>query len=661
MRPIRNLLAACLTFALVACQSQPTVGEYHSSSGSLAMSKDGSELYAADADNGIVTVLNAADLKKIADVKVGKHPERIAVGADGTLYVTNKGDRTLSFIKRGTWEVTDSVVVGIEPIGVDVTADGKHVLVASSTSLTDPTVGTLSSLDAATHRIEWTIDVGPEAHAVRAMPGNKAYVSLFKSGKIAVVDLATQKVGGNIDLAGRGANVMGFGSAAAPMTTNQRVGGSPNLISDIAVAPDGERAYATHIRARDANIVQTSNGGGGYGGAQPSNISCGRGPIAAAAVGTVDVGSDSAKVDDFEKCQTGDNSDFDKLDFPANIMDPNPTGTDPVQGPEVAVVDPNGDFMYVGNLLSNNVAVVSTNRRKGSDVIGNTGMLQVIKTGTGPTGLAVSADGKTLFVHHQLDHSVGAYRPDASGRITELTQLRNRFAEDTLPANLVSGRKLFFSADNPTMTNLASAVACASCHPAGREDGRVWAFPEGPRQTPSLAGRDIAKTAPYHWAGEFPTINEFFTETVKNRMGGRGFVDAKDPNAHNLFDFLSAIERPDYPGKGAELSPAAVHGKELFAKATCNSCHSGDSFSDNKNHDVGTLVAKSFDRPGDKSVGLNTPSLLGVSRSWPYLHDGSAMTLKARLLVDKNTNRHGLTKDLNDGEVNDLVEYLKAL
>ncbi len=59
--------------------------------------------------------------------------------------------------------------------------------------------------------------------------------------------------------------------------------------------------------------------------------------------------------------------------------------------------------------------------------------------------------------------------------------------------------------------------------------------------------------------------------------------------------------------------------------------------------------------------GLNTPSLLGLARTAPYLHDGSAQTLKGRLMTGKTLDQHGKTSRLSDAEVDDLVGYLKAL
>jgi YVTN family beta-propeller protein len=662
VRPFESLLAAGVVLGLSACSSAP-VGEYRASSGTLALSRDGAEVYAVDSDNDLVAILSSTDLRKIAEVKVGHRPERIAVGADGTLFVTNKGDRTVSFVKRGAWMVLDTVTVGIEPVGVDVTRDGNHVLVASSTSLSNPEVGTLTSIDARTRKVEWQLDVGPEAHAVRVVPGDKAYVSLFKSGTVAVVDLGSRRLLGGIDLTNPGAFAPGAasGSKRRPSRSTADVAGTANLVTDIAIAPDGKRAFATHVRARDAVVVQTTPGGGGYGGAEAPRVACGRGPIAAPALATVEVGSDTSLVDDFRKCQLGDSAELDALDYPTNILDPNPTGADPVQGPAVAVVEPSGEFVYIGNLLTNNVAVVATGTRKGRTLLGSTGITQIVRTGSGPTGLAVAADGKTLFVHHQLDHSVGAYRRDSTGRIVEVSAQRARYARDVLPPGVVAGRKLFFSADNPVMTRTAAPIACATCHPSGREDGRVWAFPEGPRQTPSLAGRMIEKTAPYHWAGELATIDSFFEETVKNRMGGRGFAGMDDLGAKNLMAFLMSLEAPDYPAKGLALDEKQLRGKAVFQKASCSSCHSGETFADNKNHDVGTLVRDASARQGDRGNDLNTPSLLGVSRTWPYLHDGSATTLMQCLMRDPGSNRHGTTQGLSSGELEDLVEYLKTL
>src|SRR4029078_8605846 len=77
---------------LTGCEQKPSA-TYTPYAGTLAMSRDDAFLYAVDSDNGIVAVVDTATRAKVAEVKVGLRPERIAVGPDDTLYVSNGGSR----------------------------------------------------------------------------------------------------------------------------------------------------------------------------------------------------------------------------------------------------------------------------------------------------------------------------------------------------------------------------------------------------------------------------------------------------------------------------------------------------------------------------------------------------------------------------------------
>jgi cytochrome c peroxidase len=57
----------------------------------------------------------------------------------------------------------------------------------------------------------------------------------------------------------------------------------------------------------------------------------------------------------------------------------------------------------------------------------------------------------------------------------------------------------------------------------------------------------------------------------------------------------------------------------------------------------------------------DTPSLLGVYKTAPYLHHGKAATLRDVLTTNNAGDRHGRTSHLTPGGINDLVEFLKAL
>src|SRR6185436_9732784 len=86
--------------------------------------------------------------------------------------------------------------------------------------------------------------------------------------------------------------------------------------------------------------------------------------------------------------------------------------------------------------------------------------------------------------------------PEASPGVARLALSRR--ASTAAPADLDLGRRLFHAASDPRIA--VDGRACASCHPDGRDDAIVWATPDGPRQTPMLAGR-VTGTAPYGWTG----------------------------------------------------------------------------------------------------------------------------------------------------------------
>jgi hypothetical protein len=57
----------------------------------------------------------------------------------------------------------------------------------------------------------------------------------------------------------------------------------------------------------------------------------------------------------------------------------------------------------------------------------------------------------------------------------------------------------------------------------------------------------------------------------------------------------------------------------------------------------------------------DTPTLIGLYRSAPYLHHGKAATLEEVLTSCNPDDRHGRTSHLTPAEIADLVEFLKAL
>ena len=106
-----------------------------------------------------------------------------------------------------------------------------------------------------------------------------------------------------------------------------------------------------------------------------------------------------------------------------------------------------------------------------------------------------------------------------------------------------------------------------------------------------------------------------------------------------------------------KLTASAERGKEIFnsEQTACIKCHTGELLTDRKCYVVGTRVDP------DRNDLFDTPSLIEIYRTAPYLHDGSAATLR-EVLVEKNReDKHGKTSHLTPCQIDDLTEYLKSL
>jgi hypothetical protein len=164
---------------------------------------------------------------------------------------------------------------------------------------------------------------------------------------------------------------------------------------------------------------------------------------------------------------------------------------------------------------------------------------------------------------------------------------------------------LLFHASTP------SGLSCASCHPEGGDDGMTWDFAIGLRQTaPLYIG--VLSTTPLHWQGELGNMPALMLDTMSRMQGDT----PSDAQAQAVGEWLDELVPPT--PSPLELDEAQQRGQQLFADAGCATCHAGDRFTDNLSHDVGT------------GGSFQTPSLVGLRHSGPYMHDGCAKTLAQR-------------------------------
>jgi mono/diheme cytochrome c family protein len=196
--------------------------------------------------------------------------------------------------------------------------------------------------------------------------------------------------------------------------------------------------------------------------------------------------------------------------------------------------------------------------------------------------------------------------------------------------------------------NAGGGLACASCHPEGGEDGRVWNFVcAGARRTQSIRG-GISPTAPFHWDGSETNFSRLMDDVFSGRMAGPMLSDDQKTALQSWVDTIPAM--PETAGLDAG---AVDRGKTLFndPKVACASCHAGTLLTNNATVDVGTGQA------------LQVPSLRGVSWRAPFMHNGCATTLADRFgtAACSGGDKHGVTSTLTAAQVDDLTTYLQSL
>jgi hypothetical protein len=295
-----------------------------------------------------------------------------------------------------------------------------------------------------------------------------------------------------------------------------------------------------------------------------------------------------------------------------------------------------------------------------------------------PVDMAVSPDGLTFAVvaagsDSVLEMPVHSYRlsetsfdcegktatPVEEGQPTAVAFAGSqRLIQTREPALLVRGDGAVLELSSETVfdvghmlfhktPNEGVGMSCASCHPEGRDDGRVWFFSDvGIRRTQSVAGGILA-TAPLHWDGSLTAFDPLMSEVFTRRMGGSEQSPRRMLAAALWIDSIPAL-----PASPPADASAVARGKALFEdpKVGCATCHSGPRLTNNATVDVGT------------NGEFQVPSLVGVAARAPFMHDGCAPTLLDRFNPGcGGDDAHGVTSHLKYTDLTDLVSYLETL
>ncbi|MEM9411139.1 MAG: cytochrome c peroxidase [Planctomycetota bacterium] len=285
----------------------------------------------------------------------------------------------------------------------------------------------------------------------------------------------------------------------------------------------------------------------------------------------------------------------------------------------------------------------------------------------------------------------------------------------TTKAKVNLGRRLFF---DPILSR-DGKVACSSCHRpengfANSDKIAVGIHGrKGTRNVPTILNRGYGKQ--FSWDGRATSLEQQALLPIENpnELGNdldsvinslradRSYVadfstvfstdKSSGPEwvtAENLGKAIAAFERVLVYGNSkvdrfrasdyTALSKEARQGMWIFeSRGGCWKCHGGENLTDEEFHNTGVgfgeqnrdVGLEEYTKDPKDRFKFKTPTLRGVSLTAPYMHDGSAATLKD--VVDFY-NRGGSPNDpkldsdmkplnLTDEEVGFLVEFLKGL
>lgn len=601
VRTLDRIRAFSVALAVFMVGLQPARGG--TSNSLMDISVDGTLLACSNRDSGTVTIVDLEKREKLFEIEVGPKPEGVTfIGSTHRLAVAVYGSDQVIILDAaaGADQRNQGIPVFDEPYGVVSNQAGTRIYV----TLDFP--GRVAEIDTSTHKVTREFDAGKFVRGIAISQDDaRLLVTEFYTAKVKAIDIKQGKV------------------------VDEWAGASTdNLSRQITLNPKRPKAYFSHIRSRVTAVH-------GSGSIFPY-------------LSVVDTEEGEGKrrtripVDSVFSSQITSN--------PWEVA----VSSD---GRQLYMVFASTDDMFACNVVDDDYREVDLRRH--------------MRLGANPRAVRVSPDNESVYVYNALDFAVVEYDAGTLRRKNEIPVTENPLSETVL-----IGKKLFYSALQPMVGR--RWISCSSCHPDGEPDGRTWHNPEGLRNTQSMGG--MAWTHPIHWSADRDEVQDFEHTIRGPLMQGRGLIRGKvepslgPPNGQlsDQLDALAAYSNTHKislsPFSRGGLSDAAVRGRKIFnsAQTKCASCHSGSFYTDSQPRDVEMIVRHDVgtgeEDPSEKmGPAYDTPTLLGLYRTAPYLHHGKAATLEEILTKYNKEDRHGVTSGLSPEERLDLVEFLKAL
>jgi YVTN family beta-propeller protein len=642
-------------------------------SSSIAVTADGSRVWVVNADSDSVSEIDAMGRKLVREIPLAPSPTvddkghftpavgpralALSPGA-GLLYVTGERSGKLYALDLASGAVKATVDVGSEPIGVLVARDESAVFVACSND------ASVVRVDPATWKVTATAAItdgtSPLGVPIPAEPwalgwsadGATLFVTHLVAPHVSVLDPGSLKLEAMLSI-----------PDVPPGDDKRLANGQARGLYDVVARPGSDEVWVTHMMLA-------------VGTAQPDL------DFESTAFPTLSV----LKADGTFVTRMSTNA--------MAISSNNGAFGDIVSGPHALEFTADGKWALMLNSASEDILAVDANGRVEAQ------FLHPLYQGDAPghmqEGIVLSPDGKHAYVDERNTGDVAVIAVDTSDPTTINLSVDGpaipRLMKDPMPAAMRHGQLLFNTANSDQVPITQNRwIACATCHPEGRSDAVTWKFTEGPRDTPSNAG-GVTDTGFLFRTADRSFVTDYWP-TVDDEQGGKfgstladgGGAPPTDPliiqDLKDIQTYVNfAIPVPIPPRTDPVL---VAKGKMIFEdpQVGCTACHLGppaytDSAAGNASldlsgtvllHDVGTCVTSGFSDAAHNDVEghprepchFDTPTLRGIASSPPYLHDGSAPTLRDVLVMTKG--RMGNITGLSSTDLDALVEFLRSL
>lgn len=592
----------------------------------LAISRDGQRLYVVCENTNEVLVVDPRKKKILGSVAVGEHPFGIAFSHDErSLFVSNRWDDNVSVVDIGTMHVVRTIPVGDDPHGLTTDRSGRHLYVANLA--TDD----ISIIDTEGFAEVKRLQAGTSPFGMAlSTDGRYIYVSSQLSSpvpfrtppvlELTIIDTERQLVVERRELF---STVIGQGVAISP--DNDLVVVALELPKNLI--PETQIFQGWMVTSGLAIAEQRLDGRVAY----------------------------------------------------LLLDEPHAYYADPFG----VTFSPDGRYLYVSSSGVDIVSVLDMERvRSLLDVedgrigasdeklrryarhlaLSTEYVVARIPTEWNPKDLVISPDGRRAYVANRLSDCVTVMDAEQHKAVGTIS-----LGGPDVVTLLRKGERLF----NHATISFQKQLACNTCHPEHHLDGLTYDIAidggMGRNLVDNRTMRGIAETRPFKWSGKNPTLFRqegpraaqlFFRSHGFEKDDHQAIVSFIESLELRANRYLTPDEKPnEFQKRGKAMYERAYtnDGRYIPRSNRCITCHPPPFYTDQMKHDVGTQAH--FDTHGE----FDTPQLNNVYAKAPFLHDGRCYSLEEIWTKFNPWDLHGATNDMKKEQLNDLIEYIKAL